>query len=166
MANRLLKNSLSAVPRVLAASAVAVPYTALTAETVLATIPIAAGVMGANGILRVSFKVSFSADTINKEIRIKLGGTGTNGTLMCHLFNNTAANIGFTETFLIQNANATNAQKGDAEFVNGSGYSSFAVLTGTVDTTAAQNIYINAAQNTSTGTITLVSYMVELIPLA
>ena len=65
----------SGVPIIRAQSAVASSVTGTLTETVLASVPISAGAMGANGRLRVTFHYTYTNSANNKICKITLGGT-------------------------------------------------------------------------------------------
>ncbi len=142
---------------VVAASAVAVPLTGSTNETTLATVTIPP--LGPRDRLRVTDVWSFNAANANvKTGRIKLGGqtlgssVGTNFLNLAH----------FTD---ICNRNAQNAQiaRANPTGYGGWGGSTGAVFTGTVDTSIAQDLIITGQLASGADTMTLESYLIELI---
>lgn len=144
-------------PQVLGRSAVAVPHTGDTAEFTLATIAVPANLMGLSGELRVTARYSFTGSTNTKTFRTRLGGTQFTapGTA-------TASQIGFVNQCLIMNRNSAALQLGVGD---SSGLGGFSVsYTGTVDTTAAQNITITGQLASAGETITLEGYLVEVMP--
>lgn len=152
--------------KAVAASAALASVTGTGTETVLATIPIAAGAMQANGRIKVRTQWSFTGSTNAKELRVRLGGSGINGSVLMHQYINTAGVIVWYGETVIANRNSQSSQIGDPEYGNGGGQGGFAALTSAVDTTLAQNIYITGDLTNTGETITLESYSVELLPLA
>lgn len=147
-------------PGIIAQSAVAVPLTGSTAETTLATIPIPAGAMGANGMLRVRPKFTYTGNTNLKTLRVRFGGTslwfGDNGS--------NASNIGSLPFIDIHNRGVANSQIGTPGSVAGVNYQlAGAFLTAAVDTTAAQNLTITGQLANGSDTITLEAYTVEIL---
>jgi hypothetical protein len=146
-------------PYILAASAVAVPHTGDTNETTLATVTIPANAMGANGAIRVHAVFSYTNSGNNKVPRIRFGGlSGTQ-----YKANTVTTTASAQIISWIQNRNATNSQVGPFNSVNSVGLSAASPVTSSVDTTAAVDL-VFTGQLTNTGeTITLESYIVELL---
>lgn len=143
---------------ILAASAVAVAHTGDTVETILATIPIPAGAMGANGALRINLLVSYTNSANNKIIRGRLGGIG--GTAFISSTLTTTALAKFTKE--IANTNSAAAQVSENAGQFGPGTTSSGVGTGTVNTAIAQDFVFTAQLALGTETLTLIRYMVEI----
>ncbi len=146
---------------ILASSAVASSITGTTTETALATVTIPAGAMGATGMLRVSTQWSYTNSANNKTIRIRFGGMS--GTQYLSVTPTTTASLRDIPR-LIMNRNATNSQIGGVV----SGTAGYAPTTGScvtsaVDTTSAVDLVMTAALANTGETITLESYLVELI---
>ena len=143
---------------VLGSSAIAVPLTGTTSETALATITIPAGAMGANGILRVSPLWSYTANANNKTLRCRLGGLA--GTIMSTL---SVTTLGYLrQHYLIHNRNSAASQIAGSA-VGGTVTSSVANQTGTINTAAAQDLVISVQLADGADTVTLESYVVELL---
>lgn len=148
---------------VVAASAVAIPHTGTTTQTVLATIPISAGIIGANGILRVTtvWSVTNSGNAKTLSVRFGASGAGTGGTAFTARSVTTVT--GTRMQTQIANVNSASSQSGYTTNADG-----FATTTGGVPTTAAINtaaaseLAICATLADSGETITLQSYVVEL----
>lgn len=143
---------------VLGSSAVAVSGPADTAENILATVTIPAGAMGTNGRLRIESLWTITNSANNKIPRIRLGGIG--GTQFMGRVIGAAAT--FYNLFTIANRGVTNSQisnqaNGDVTI------STAAVVTGTIDTSAAQTLVFTGQKASAGETITLESYLVELI---
>lgn len=152
----LIHSNLPDTWRVLANSAEAVSGAADTNENTLATVSIPAGAMGANGTLRVTTKWTATNNANSKTVRYKLGGTQFGAG-----FVNSAATL--VHMVMIDNRNAANSQIGHNNNSTAFGTSSTAFTTGTVDTSAAQDLIITAQKATGTDTMTLESYTVEVI---
>ena len=147
---------------VLAQSAVAASVTGTTSETVLATIPVPAGAMGANGILRIITLWSVTNSADSKTLRVRLGGIG--GTAYLGLGVTAVATA--QELTLIRNRNSLSSQVGFAATPAASyGTSTTAVTTSAVDMSAAQDLVITGtiAANAGANTITLEAYTVEIL---
>lgn len=143
---------------ILGASAVAVSGAADTNENTLATITIPAGAMGLNGILRVYSNWSFTNSANTKTLRYRLGGIG--GTVYFQTAQTTQA--WYADFRIISNRGATNSQVGpqnSAQFGSGSG----SPATSTIDTSAATTLVITGQKGLAGDTLTLESYLCELI---
>lgn len=143
--------------RVLGASAVAASVSSGTSEVTLATITVPANAMGANGRLRITTEWTYTNGSNNKTLRVKFGGQ----TWMQIVATTTAHQKHQIE---ICNVNATNIQK---SFVTGLvtafGSSANSIQSGAADTTTSLGITITGQPATGGETITLESYLVELI---
>jgi len=143
--------------RVLGVSGAAVSCAADTAENTLATVTIPAGVMGTNGVLRVTTLWSYTNSANNKTLRINFGGTA-------YLSNVATTTVAVQALVMIRNRGVTNSQVG---FTNAT-FSAIGTTTGTlttssVDTTSAQSLTITGQKASAGETLTLESYLVELI---
>ena len=142
---------------VLAASGASVSVTGTTTETTLATIPVPAKAMGPNGVLRITALWTYPNTANIKTLRHRFGGTAFNSQPM--------TTTAMVQTFvMIRNANSEIAQKA----LNLSNTTPFATSTGTpmigaVDTRIAQNLTISGLLANTGETITLESYIVELM---
>jgi hypothetical protein len=145
---------------VLANSAVAVPLTATTSETILATINIPANSMGPNGIIRVTTIVTNTNSVDAKTARVRFGGIG--GTDYLGSAQTTQTNM---HTYrLIQNRNSLSSQIGTASGLsNVMAPTSVAPATSTVNTGADTTIVITGQLANAADTMTLESYFVELM---
>lgn len=146
------------VPFILGASAVASSHTGSTAETTLATIPVAAGQMGANGILRITAQFGYTGGTSTWTPRIKFNGTAF---IDPAAFANTSLSARMQTQ--IANRNATNSQVGTTATQVNFGATSAAIVTSAHDTTTSLNITITGQLTNGADTVTLHSYLVELI---
>lgn len=148
--------------RILAASAVAVTCPADTNENILAAIPIPAGMMGLNGILRVKCMWSHTGSANAKNWKVRLGGIG--GTAF---FSNGDTTAGITEHFSetqIHNVNSQSVQKGLTRSATNLG--SLFVTTrvaGAIDTSVAQTLVITGQKASAGESLVLESYLVELL---
>ena len=143
---------------VLGASAVAASGAADTNENTLATVTIPAGAMGLNGILRVTSLWSYTNSVNNKTLRIRLGGIGGTSYLAVTA---TTSSL-FADVREIANRGAANSQVTKSSGVQ-FGTSSGAVVTGAIDTTAATTLVLTGQKASAGETLTLESYLVELI---
>jgi hypothetical protein len=149
-------------PVLLAASAVAASVTGTTNETALATVTIPAGAMGLNGGVEIRTVWSVTNSANSKTPRIRLGGTsGTQ--FMAAVFTTTAT---ISDIRSIRNRNSASSQVGSigASAASSIGSSTVAVVTGSVDTSAAQDLVISGTLANSGETITLEMYEVWLLP--
>jgi len=144
---------------VLASSAVAVPHTADTTETVLANISIPANTLGANGILRISAIYTMTNNGNNKIMRVRLGGVG--GTAFTAITVTAITNYALVSW--IQNRNAVNIQVGKDPAQGSYGSGTGSLVTGAINTTSAQNLVLTGQLGNSADTIQLEAYYVELL---
>jgi len=146
--------------RILASSNAAVSHTAgATSETTLATYTLPAGTMGPNDTLRITTLWSFTNSADDKRMRISFGGSNFLDELAT-----TAGEVSMQSMQLIRNNNSLTAQKAhnnaqEAVFTKTSG----AITTAVVDTTADVDIDFNVVIQTVTETVTLESYIIELL---
>lgn len=150
-----------AIPYVLAQSASPVSGAADTAENTLATITVPANAMGPNGSLRIWTSWTFTNGADDKIIRARFSGAA--GTI--YTTNTLTTTLSTRTVFEISNRNATNSQVGSCS----SSASAFgansanALVTSTVDTTAATTIVITGQKETGGDTLTLERYLVEVL---
>lgn len=148
------------LPRILGASAVAVSGPADTSENILATITIPAGAMGLNGLVRVTTLWSYTNSANNKILSVRYSGAA--GTQISTATATTTAGARIGSQF--QNRGAANSQVYGMQGATG-GWGTAGTAPGamSVDTSVATTIVI-AGQKASAGeTLTLESYLVELI---
>lgn len=145
-----------------AASGMAV--TGTVSETVLATVSIPGGVMGSNGIIRVTSLWTYTNSGNTKTLTWRFGaaGAGTSGT--AYMSTPVTTSSLFQETRLVRNITAS-TQKGASSGnpTGGIGVSSGAVVTSNINTGNAAEIAFTATLTNTGETITLESYIVELI---
>lgn len=147
-------------------SGTASSHTGDTTEKALATVSITGGVLGVGGSILISSVWSFTDSANSKYIRIRFGAEGDAathaGTAYCDLeFTQTAS---YSDIRKISNRTTVSAQVGmPAGLSGGVGASPDALVTSTVDTAATSEIEFSGQLETSTETITLESYRIELI---
>ncbi len=147
-------NSLS-TPRVIYNSAVAVPLTGSTSETLIATIPIAADEMGANGFVEIDVVWSCTNNANTKTVRARLAasGSGLTGTILDSATPTSVA--GQRRSITIANRNSASSQvSGSSGSTSGTGAIN-APSTAAINTANASEIGITAQLATGTDTITL-----------
>lgn len=143
---------------VLAASAVeSAVHTGDTVLTTLATIAVAGNTLGANGRLRITALFKFTGTAGAKTPVISFGGS---------TFFNTASGATDLSARLqieITNRNATNSQVANPNVAGVWGFSTTAVTTAAIDTTASQNILLRGQLANAGDSIAVESYLVEVI---
>lgn len=142
--------------RIIASSAVAASGAADTNENTLATVTVPAGIMGLNGIVRVTTSWTFTNNANNKTPRIKFGGT----TVATYTG---ASNASLDVTALVQNRASASSQMATGLAVASAGNSKTNPQALAIDTSAAVTILITAQKATGTDTMTLENYIVELL---
>lgn len=141
---------------VLAKSGAAVSLPVDTTEDTVATITIPANSMGANGRIRVTTYWTETNNANSKTTRIKFGGTNFASIASANL-----AQRGTLAT--ISNRNATNSQWGVGTFTGVGSYNDQGYITAAIDTTSAVTMLITGQKATAGDTLTLESYLVELL---
>ncbi len=146
------------IPYVLAQSGAAVSVGAVVTETALATITIPANALGPNGFVTVLNSWTVTNNANNKDLRVRLGGIA--GTQVAGQTVTTNVAMGRQTTIL--NANSTSAQKAFAPpfLPAGLGLATAALVTTTIDTTAAWDIVLSGQKASAGDTLTLESYQV------
>jgi hypothetical protein len=140
---------------VLAQSGVASSVTGTTTETVLATIPIPAGAMTGTGSLRITCRAT-SNNTDTKTLNVRIGGV--------LVFTQNVNNATSENAIIVNAVGATNSQHATATTRSYAyGTTGSPITTSTVDMTQAQNLTITGTLVTTTDTLTLDHYLVELI---
>jgi len=149
------------VARVLGALTVPVTMPTDTAENVGYTLTIPGGTMGANGVLRVSFRVKGITGSGNKVIRVRLGGAL--GDQMFSSTQSTAAAM--TAIIFVWNSNSASAQLADGMLIaaGGTGAISSTDGTGTQDTATNKDIVITVQKSTGSDVLVLDRAIVELV---
>lgn len=138
----------------LAQSGAPVSVTGTTTETVQASIPIPAGVVGPNGVLRITPLWSAPVNADSNTYRCRVAGTV--------LFATTLANDGsFSPIITARNTgSALVALGGTSLGVGGSGSVPTSLA---VDMTAPQSLTITAQLASAADTVTLLGYTVEVL---
>lgn len=149
------------IPYILAKSAVPVTTGNITSETVVATVPIAAGALGSNGQLRIHTSWAATNNANAKTIRARLGGVSG----VAFLSANITAVAGCSAVTHIAQNNSTFAQVGSSHVITTGGYAiaNAQGSTAAADTASAADLVITAQKGTGTDTLTLQSYLVELL---
>lgn len=148
------------VPYLVKSSGVAVPLTGTTAETALATIPIPAGAMGKNGVIRVTALFSYTSSASSKTLRVRLGGIA--GTAFHAVVATTSS---FHQTMvMIRNRNSVSSQI-SAPAISATAFNtgSATVVTDSINTDSAQDLVISGQLADGADSIVLQSYFVEVI---
>lgn len=146
--------------RILAQSAAGVSGAADANENTLATVTVPGGALGLNGRLRVTALFTVTNSVNNKVLRVRF--SGISGTIY-HTVTLTT-NASYKVEADIANRGATNSQVGGMASIGGGwGTSGSAVITSAVDTTADTTLLITGQKVTAGETLTLESYLVELI---
>lgn len=147
--------------RILGLSGVAVSNTATTAEEVLAIIPIPGGALGLNGIVRITLQWGYTSNANLKTLRVRLGGIG--GAIFAS--NAPSATNSLRQQVQLQNRGSFALQVGAPANQSNGGWSSVGAVpfTATVDTAVAQDLVITGQKASAGDTLTLESYLVELL---
>lgn len=159
---RLVLSPESGYAKILAQSAVAVSGAADTNENTLATIPVPAGAIGPNGSVRGRVNVgALTSSANNKTLRIRWGGAS--GTVIASIVHTTNTSAFFD--FTISNRNSASSQSAYSFGNRGiDGVLTIATqATDTLDTTGALTIVVTCQKASSGETITMSSYLVELL---
>lgn len=144
--------------RVIAASAVSASHTGDTTETTLATITIPGGTLGPNGYIEILTLWSITNNANNKSLIVRFGGA-SGPLFLQYVLGATATAQAYT---MIQNRNSVSSQVGSHSNYGGLATSAGAVITGTVNTAADQDVLIRAQLSNSGDTITLERYVVKV----
>lgn len=133
-----------------------VSLTVTTLAVNLATITIPAGLLGANGKLKIYPLWATTNNANVKTLRATLGGSTCTTMISQSVPNNSGLVI-------IRNTNNEAAQKCSSGLVAGIGSSSGSIASPTVDTSAATNITISGQLAVGTDTLTLEDLFVEVV---
>lgn len=149
-------------PYVLSKSGAAVSCAADITEDTLATIAVPAKVLGANGAIRITTSWSYTNSGNNKIFRIRY--SGASGTAM--LLGQATVQLGLFHTQTILNRNATNSQVAYGMGITDTGIvaTGSGKITMAIDTTAATSLVITGQKASAGETLTLESYLVEVMP--
>ena len=133
-----------------------VSLTGSTSVVTLATITIPAGLLGANGKLKI-YPLWLTTNNANvKTLRALFGGS-TSTTMTSQSVPNNSGLV------IIRNVNNEAAQKTSSGLVAGIGASSGSIASTTIDTTAATTITITGQLAVGTDTLTLEDLFVEVV---
>jgi hypothetical protein len=166
-----LNSNAQAVGYVLAQTGVVSSHTGDTNESVLATIAIPAGIIGANGqvVLETAWSATSSANT--KTVRQYFGaaGAGTGGTLIATM--NPTAALGVShDTRQFANANSASSQvfflSTGGGAAGGWGQVNATGLTAAINTASAAEFTLTGQLSNTGETVTLIAYRVIVYPKA
>lgn len=143
-------------------SAVGFSVTGTTAETALASVTVPANAMGVNGILRVHTTWSYTNSGNNKIVKVRFGGIGGKSYL------NTTATTTATlkHVFQLANRGVANSQVAGTYSAATAGIwgpTASALTTSAVDTSGETTVVFTGQLANTGETITLESYLVELL---
>lgn len=127
--------------------------TGTTALTTLASILLPAGLLGVNGSLRISAAASITNNANTKTLQFALGGTA-------FLSATATASAELQQSVLIGNRGSLASQVGRQYGPSGGA----SVATGTVNTAIDQIITISGQLGVGTDSMTLDSYLIEVLP--
>jgi len=130
--------------------------TASTSVVTLATITIPAGLMGANGKLKIYPLWSTTNNANVKTLRAALGGSICTTMTSQSVPNNSGL-------LIIRNINSESAQKCSSGLVAGIGSSFGSIASTTIDTTAATTITITGQLAAAGDTLTLEDLFIEVV---
>ena len=130
--------------------------TSSTSVVTLATITIPAGLMGANGKLKIYPLWATTNNANVKTLRLNIGG------MLCSTMTSQSVpnNSGL---LIIRNINSESVQKCSSGLVAGIGSSFGSIASTTVDTTAATTLVISGQLAVGTDTLTLEDLFVEVV---
>ncbi|MCR9194505.1 MAG: hypothetical protein NXH88_07220 [Hyphomonas sp.] len=144
--------------QLLASSGAAASHTGDTTETTLATITIPAGLMGENGICRITTMWTMSSNNANaKSCLVRFGGTVVQNVNLANTLT-----MGIQRTVINRNSESSQVASSPATTGNSFSTSGGALATAAVDTSTDTDITITCALGNSGDTITLEGYMVEV----
>ena len=133
-----------------------VSLTVTTLAVNLATITIPAGLLGANGKLKIYPLWSTTNNANVKTLRAVFGGSACTTMTSQSVSNNSGLVI-------IRNTNSESAQKTSSGLVAGIGSSFGSIASTTVDTTAATTLVISGQLAVGTDTLTLEDLFIEVV---
>jgi hypothetical protein len=149
------------IPYILQHSSVPVTTGNITSETVVASCSVAAGAPGSNGSLRVTTNWEATNNANAKTIRVRYSGSAG----VAFLSANITSTAGCSAVTHIGQNNSTFAQVGSSRVITTSGVATgnSQGSTAAADTAAATSLVITAQKGTGTDTLTLQSYIIELL---
>ena len=130
--------------------------TGSTSVVTLATITIPAGLLGANGKLKIYPLWATTNNANVKTLRVLFGGSTCSTMPTQNVPNNSGL-------IIIRNANSESSQKCSSGLVAGIGASSGSIASTTIDTSAATTITITGQLAVGTDTMTLEDLFVEVV---
>jgi hypothetical protein len=130
--------------------------TVSTSVVTLATITIPAGLLGANGKLKIYPLWATTNNANVKTLRLNIGGAVCSTMTSQSVPNNSGL-------LIIRNINSESAQKCSSGLVAGIGSSAGSIAALTVDTTAATTLVISGQLAVGTDTMTLEDLFVEVV---
>ena len=133
-----------------------VVLTGSTSVVTLATITIPAGLLGANGKLKIYPLWATTNNANVKTLRLNIGGAVLSTMTSQSVPNNSGL-------LIIRNINSESAQKCSSGLVAGIGSSAGSIASTTIDTTAATTITITGQLAVGTDTLTLEDLFVEVV---
>ena len=133
-----------------------VSLTGSTSAVTLATITIPAGLLGANGKLKIYPLWATTNNANQKTLRAIFSGS-TCSTMVSQSVPNNSGLV------IIRNTNSESAQKCSSGLVAGIGASSGSIAVLTVDTTAATTLVISGQLAVGTDTLTLEDLFIEVV---
>lgn len=139
-------------------SAVPSSVTGTTLDTTLATIPIPANSLSANGCLRVTAAFTMTSNTNAKGPNITFGGVS-----FLDQRGSTVAVRGMRVQVDITNRNVTNSQYGYGNTATSFGTTGQEPITAAIDTTKSQSLVISGRTANAADALTLETYTVELL---
>lgn len=144
---------------VLARSAAPVSHTGDTNEFTFASVTIPAGRLGPNGVLRITRTWTMPNNANTKTLRGKLGAT------TFFVLALAAGVVTTTAQHLIQNRASAASQMGtNQDSSSGVGSTASGLVTAAIDTTVDQTLLLTGQLGAAGDTLTLESYLVELLP--
>jgi len=140
-----------------------VTVTGTLSETILASIPIPAGAMPANGMARLTWTAANNNSANNKVLTVRLGASsGVSGTSLA--IQTQTTNIAFQTVTMIRNANATGSQAIlSATNLAPYGTSTNTITAAAIDTTAQSFINITGTLANVADSLTLNGWTLEII---
>lgn len=145
---------------ILAQSAIAVTSPADATEDVFAWLAIQGGLMGIAGALRLTTLWSMTNSANNKTLRARFGGLAG-----ADFFGNVIANQAtLHHQLFIRNRGAANSQVGPPPSQGSYAVGTAAVIVSAVNTALDTSLVITGQKATAGETLTLESYLLELIP--
>jgi len=133
-----------------------VVLTGTTSATTLATITIPAGLIGANGKLKI-YPLWATTNNANQKTLRAIFGVSTCTTMVSQSVPNNSGLL------IIRNINSESVQKCSSGLVAGIGSSTGSIASPTVDTSAAKTITITGQLAVGTDTLTLEDLFVEVV---